>query len=317
MLLSFVIFALALIVVIKSSDMFLDGAVWLARRLNVPDIIIGATIVSCLTTLPEMIISITSSVVGLPGLAFGNAIGSIAFNTCVVMVIPFFFLQPPVADRAKLRKNYLILGSGLVLALIFAFTPGGISGWCGVLLVGGLVVYMAMNVKSAKLGTDAGGLPEEIDAKEKRPVWMILSLLLGAAGTVWGSQEMVEHASLIALNMGVSEVIIGITMAAVGSSMPELATAVAAVRKRAPNISIGNIVGANVINITGVIGISALVAPIALDTAYVAFHLIFALMITSVLAYWTFKNKERYTRRDGALLLLSYAAYMFLSLYCF
>lgn len=310
------IFVVALILVIKASDVFLDSAIWIARRYRIPEVIIGATLVSICTTLPETVISASSSMHGMSAMALGNAAGSILFNGGVILGLVLLIAHPRIRSRETLLFNLLYMVGCLVMVIAFLLGFGVISRVCGILLLIALIVYLLANLRMARSGGSSASTLALVSAAAESSSLpkQALLLVLGAGGTVIGANLMVEHGAMIARAMDVSEMAIGMTMTGIGSSLPELATAITAIRKNTPDISVGNIVGANLLNVLLVIGASAVICPIDLPLESTLFHLGSALALTMLLLLFVLRKQGAFKRLDGFLLMALYAAYMIISL---
>ena len=307
----YVLFLLGLVIIIKSSDYFVDSAIWVAKATGIPDLIIGATLVSVCTTLPEAVVSATSSIGGLSAMAFGNAFGSIAFNTTFILGLTFLVSRPLITGRKSFVTNALFLLAlcGGVLA-VYLIT-GGLSRAVGAALLVLLACYLLFNVVSAKKGGGASEKGAAVDKSGREVLKNLLLLALGAAGVVIGSQLLVTNGEAIAKSLGVSELIIGLTITALGTSLPELVTAIAAMTKGAHSMSVGNILGADILNVVLVTGLSAVIRPIRLpDLSSAVFSIGAAMLIAMVVLSFAVFNKKHFTRSNGAALLALYIAYI-------
>lgn len=303
----YVWFLIGLIIIVKSSDLFLDSAIWIARTFKVPEVVVGATIVSICTVLPETIISVSASINKNAGLAYGNSIGSIVCNVAVILAIGILVHPSKLNNVDKLRKNIFVL-LGLLMAMICAFFfQGYISRWYGVALLGVLCWYLWENSRTA---ISSGTV---VVKRGNLCLWLLL-LVLGAAGIALGSHILVDNGEKIALSLGVPPLIIGITLTALGSSLPELVTCIASISKGAADISIGNIIGANILNACLVIASSAIVNPIILNTQTAIFHAAAGIVFALYLLQCFFRKSRQMKRLDGFLLLLLYGAYLWLSM---
>ncbi len=307
---SFLLFAVGLGLVILCSNVFVDSAIWTARTFRIPQIIIGATLVSLCTSLPETVISITSSAKGFSDMAFGNVLGSVSFNSSVILALTFVIAAPKIVNRASVLKNAAILLGLLAVVFFFIYRFGGISRVTGGFLLLCLVFYLAYNTKEC---IECQALEEEepVDRTVKAVIINCALLILGAAGIVFGSNMMVTHGEKIALSLGVSKMIIGLALTGVGSSMPELATAIAAMVKGAHNISVGNVIGANILNVTLVLGAASVVSPIRINRIDALFHVGSLMIFVMPLLVAGALRKEKFSRFDGVLLLAFYGIYMY------
>ena len=251
---------LALLIV--AGDFLVKGAVGLADRIGIPPLIIGLTIVSFGTSAPEMVVSLRAALDGLPGISLGNVIGSNIANVLLVLGIPGL-IYATSCQQDNLAKNTLFMVGVTLLFIAFAMT-GRFELWHGLVLLAGLGVYLFMAARDARKGGEAGAedIEDEV-GKVPHSLWLAgLYIAGGLIGLPIAAHFTVESASEIARGWGVSEALIGLTIVAVGTSLPELAaTAVAAYRKEA-GIALGNVVGSNIFNILAIIGVTAVVIPI-------------------------------------------------------
>lgn len=311
-IINYILAAIGLIIIIKGSDIFVESAVWIARRFGISDIIIGATLVSLCTTLPELVISSTSAIKGSTEMAFGNACGSIAFNTAVILAIIFILARPKLADPGSFRQSAVLLFAAVLVLIAVVIAFGGISKTVGILLLVGMVLYLLNNVRNASKRraeedcTSGKGIRGSVTKHA-------FLLLLGAALIVFASNLIVTNAKEIALALGISEVIIGLTLTAVGSSLPELVTAFSAISKKVYSISMGNILGASIMNVLLVIGASAVFEPIYIDRASALFNLFSIAVISGLTMLFAVLYKNRFRRTDGVVLVAVYAVYLAIS----
>lgn len=317
-LLYYLLFAVGLVLIIKASDLFIDAAIWIARVTKIPDMIIGATLVSLCTTLPEAVVSSVSAARGLPEMAFGNAFGSIIFNTTFILGITFLISRPPVSDRMGFLKNtafllLLSIGAGTLL-----LAQGEISRWAGVVLLILLAAYLLVNVFSAGKNQARHTPADAVERGGRAAMRNLCFLIVGAAGVVIGSNLLVTNGEQIARLLGVSDLIIGLTITAVGTSLPELVTAIQAMVKKAHNISVGNIIGADILNILLVIGLSSVIHPVRLDSlASALFSVAAVLVVCGCVLWFGLVNRRNFTRKDGVLLLALYITYVGVNLMYF
>ncbi|NLY38768.1 MAG: calcium/sodium antiporter [Firmicutes bacterium] len=312
----FIMFALGLFMIIKGSDWFVDAVVWLARALKIPDLIIGATLVSICTTLPETTVSAGAALKGNTSIALGNALGSIACNTGLVLAIIIIFAEPLLKDRAKLQKNGIFLMILLILITAIAFIFKEIPRFAGCLLLAVLAWYLYNNVRES-LDTREYYAPRGSSRQEKSGATIAKNLAFFAIGLVliiWGSDLLVANGEIIARLAGVPDIVIGLTLTAFGTSLPELMTAITAIRKQVHGISIGNILGANILNVIWVIGLSATILPINIDPVTLRLHFPFVFLIVAATVAFTYLSKRRFVRGQGLFLLAMYAFYLFLTL---
>jgi len=268
------LFCVGLVCLIKGGDWFVDGATGISHRLHIPELLIGATVVSIGTTLPEVMVSATSAVSGHGEIAYGNALGSVICNTALISAITITFSPAAVA-----RKTFITPVIFFFLAACFysvvAYTTGYFYRWTGIVLLCLFVVYMVLTVvqaKKAKSDTalangegEAAAETSEADEETKGGMFKdIILLIIGAALIAVGARLLVDNGTKIAAAMGVPESVIALTFVALGTSLPELVTAVSALIKKHSDLSLGNIVGANLFNIVLVSGLSTTLNPFAI-----------------------------------------------------
>ncbi len=293
--------------VLVGADRLTEGASALARRFGVPEIVIGLTIVACGTSMPEFFVSLMSALNDTPDMAVGNVVGSNIMNSMLIVGCAAV-AAPLVISRSTVRKDIpFAVGASLLLILLsLDSTVGRIDG---IILLVGFVGFMAYTLWQAK-----GSKAESADAVKQQNIWLSACyILLGLAGLVFGSNLFVDSASSVASSLGVSESVIGLTIVAGGTSLPELATSVVAARKGQSAIAIGNVIGSNVFNILLILGATAAISPLQMEGITT---LDIAVMFGSVALVWLF-SFTRYTveRWEGFALLALYGAYLAWLLY--
>ncbi|MBQ6252846.1 calcium/sodium antiporter [Ruminococcus sp.] len=294
------------VLLIKGADFFVDGSSAVAKRLKVPSLIIGMTIVAMGTSLPETSVSVSASLLGKNDLAISNAVGSNIFNLMVVCGV-CAVLCPMAVSKDTLKKDipFSVLAAGVLLVL-GAFT-GIVQRWGGIILLALFAVFLYMMISSAKKARTAGEAAEE-DEYKIMPVWKcLLCIVGGGAAIAVGGKMVVDGASDIARSFGISDNIIGMTIVALGTSLPELVTSVVAARKGEIDMALGNVVGSNIFNILFVLGIAATISPMAytmqntIDAAVLIAMTIMVLLLCM--------PKKKMLRWHGALMLAVYAGY--------
>lgn len=294
------------VLLIKGADFFVDGSSAVAKRLKVPSLIIGMTIVAMGTSLPETSVSVSASLLGKNDLAISNAVGSNIFNLMVVCGV-CAVLCPMAVSKDTLKKDipFSVLAAGVLLVL-GAFT-GIVQRWGGIILLALFAVFLYMMISSAKKSRAAGEAAEE-DEYKIMPVWKcLLCIVGGGAAIAVGGKMVVDGASDIARSFGISDNIIGMTIVALGTSLPELVTSVVAARKGEIDMALGNVVGSNIFNILFVLGIAATISPMAytmqntIDAAVLIAMTIMVLLLCM--------PKKKMLRWHGALMLAVYAGY--------
>ena len=302
----FLLFALGLFCIIRGGDRFVDAAAWMASASGIPPFIIGATIVSVATTLPEILVSVMAALSGQADMAAGNAIGSVTANTALILALTILFLPHPIDRSRFLPKACILIAAILVLWL------SGLSGWLTPIGSMGLfllfIVFIGENLHTARLEpmTD-----ENVATGRGTVLKNILWFVLGAGEIVLGSRLLVDNGTLIARDIfHIDERIISLTMVAVGTSLPELVTAVSAIIKRRPAITAGNILGANTIDMLLILPLCALMqgGTLPMSRATVLIDLPFCLLAVLITMIPTL-IKRRFYRAQGLLAILIYIIY--------
>lgn len=336
----FVLFILGLVLIIKGSDWFIDSVIWVATVFKIPYIIIGATIVSICTTMPETFVSLTASLKGETDVAFGNALGSIALNTGIIMGIILIFAKPAIENPKAFRRNGAFLIFVLLLCYFASLFFGEISRLMGVVFILLLIVYLVSNYKQAKAMMNLNATydieekldpddtiviaegavydDEEGDIDVSRSVIIKKSayFLIGITAVIIGSSLLVENGIQIAKILGVPSIVIAITFTALGTSLPELVTAITSIRKKVSNLGVGNIIGANILNVLQVIGISALVKPIPIehDPTIVSFQIPMVILMVGMAVVFGVFSKGSFKRWQGILLVVVYCVFLVFNL---
>lgn len=261
MYISVLLFILGLVLLIKGGDWFVDGATGIAKRFRLPDIIVGATVVSIGTTLPEVMVSATGALQGQGATAYGNAIGSIICNTALIAAVSVAWNPGPV-NAASMKLPVAFFFFSAALYCLAAYLVGYFYWWLGLILLLVFVLYLIMNIRR---GLENPEKPHETqDAKQKKAkkLWQeLLLLVIGAALIAVGADLLVDNGTVIAKELGVPETVIALTFVALGTSLPELVTTITSLKKGHASLGIGNVIGANVFNLVLVSGISVTLAP--------------------------------------------------------
>ena len=268
MLIPVLLFALGLVLLIKGGDWFVDGATGLAHRFHIPELLIGATVVSIGTTLPEVMVSATSAVAGHGEIAYGNAIGSIICNTSLIAALTIAIKPAKIQRRPMIVPIIFFFGAAAVYSTV-AYVSGFFSRLIGLVLLAIFGVYMGISVYSACKKPAHGEVSvqdEEASAAPSRfGIWKELFFLaLGAALIAVGADLLVDNGIIIAQKMGVPEAVIALTFVALGTSLPELVTAITSLAKGHGALSLGNIIGANLFNLVLVSGVSTVLSPFSI-----------------------------------------------------
>lgn len=301
MIISLLLLAVGFVFLVKGADWFVGGASSIAARLGIPQLVIGLTIVAMGTSAPEAAVSITAALKGSADITIGNVVGSNIMNVLVILGLAASLTTISVATSTIFREiPFMIAVTALLLILGL---DGTVTLMDGVILWGAFLVYLGYLFRMARNGeADV----EEISAD--RPIWKsALWTVVGLVFIITGSNVAVEAATDIARALGLSERLIGLTIVALGTSLPELFTSVSAAKRGNADIAIGNIVGSNIFNILFVVGTSALVTPIPFATAFRTDAMI--AIVTSVLLFVCCLHRSRLSRKSGFTLLASYATY--------
>ena len=319
MLIPVLLFALGLVLLIKGGDWFVDGATGIAERFHVPEIIIGATVVSIGTTLPEVMVSATSALTGHGEIAYGNAIGSIICNTALIAALTVAIRPGPV-DTKALKTPVLFFFGSAAIYVINAYVTGYFGRPLGILLLAIFVVYLVVTVRQG-FKNPAGAAAEEAEAVEEEApknsmVKDILLLVIGAALVAVGADLLVDNGTLIAQALGVPESVIALTFVALGTSLPELVTAITSLAKGHGSLSLGNVIGANIFNLVLVSGASMALAPFRIPQSSTLFGVNSSLVLDVplmlfVMAFLTLPalKTKKLSRYQGIVLLILYAAF--------
>ena len=260
MLIPVLLFLLGFLLLIKGGDWFVDGASGIAHRFGVPELLIGATVVSIGTTLPEVMVSATSAVSGHGEIAYGNAIGSVICNTALICALTCA-IRPSKVDRASFRIPVIFFFAAAALYAYFAYAAGEFSRIAGFCLLAVFVIYMGITVRQAM--KSAAPATEQTKAEESI-VKLLLLLVIGAAAIAVGARLLVDNGTKIAEALGVPESVIALTFVALGTSLPELVTAITALAHGHSALSLGNVIGANLFNLVLVSGLATFLSPFAL-----------------------------------------------------
>ena len=310
----FVIILAVLYVLGKGADMLVDEAVSLSVKWGIPKILIGATVVSLGTTLPEASVSVMAAVRGNPDLALGNAVGSIICDTGLILGIAA--LISPLAINKKLvnRQGWLQFGAGVMLVAVSLLAGSSIPQYAGFVFIALLVVYMIITVRWSK---DSGEPPVTgFEHTDESPMGIVLLKLgIGVGLIIIASKVLIPTVDVTARRLGIPESIIAATLVAFGTSLPELVTAIAAARRGHGDLAIGNIIGADILNVLFVVGAAAAVSPGGLPTPDYFFKLQFPAMMLVLLVFRLISifAKKQISRMHGAVLLIMYVAYTLIS----
>lgn len=311
MMWSVVMLLIGFVLLIKGADFFVDGSSSIAKQLNVPSMIIGMTIVAMGTSLPELAVSATASVAGNNALAVSNVVGSNMFN--LMVVCGFCALFTPLAVQKETLKNefpFSIVCALLLLAL--GFFGMELNRADGALFLLIFIIFLVVMVKSAMKARSAAAEQEAQELDEEitiLPIWRcILYIIGGAVAIKFGGDFVVDGASAIALRLGLSQNLVGLTIVAFGTSLPELVTSAVAAKKDEVDMALGNVIGSNIFNILLILGVAAAISPITFVMENIID--IILLLAMSVMVWFFAKSKNQIEKREGIVMLVVYAAYV-------
>ena len=300
------IFVIGLILTIKGGDWFVDSASWFAEATGIPKFVVGATIVSFATTLPEMLVSVRAAMNGSAQLAIGNAVGSVTANTTLIMGVSLVAMAGVISRKEFALKGGLLLGA--VVGLTVLSLSGALPVWSAFILWAIFLAFMISNVIEGK----KNAANDSIDSYEKKEIpSKILFFVLGTASIVFGAEFLVSSGKTIASGIGISETIIGFTVIALGTSLPELVTTLTAIRKKENSLSVGNIIGANIIDTTLILPLCAVINGQALPVENINLVFDFPVCIAACsVAIIPTVIQGKFKKWQGYALLAIYALYM-------
>lgn len=314
MITSFLVLVVGLVILIVAGDIMVRGAAALARHWGVPALIVGLTIVAFGTSAPEMVVGVQAALMGEGDLAAGNVVGSNIANVLLALGLPALILAIPTNMSGVARNSFIALfAAALFVFLAFVHTP--LMRWQGAILFGGIIAYLIFMFRLAKAGSDDPILEEmtEIDEGEDglptNTIKSFVYVVLGVVGLILGGKLIVDNAVFIAEGLGISKTIIGLTIVAIGTSLPEIATVIVATYRGHPEVAIGNVLGSNVFNVFAVMGASALAGPIAIDSNLMKFDFWVMLLSSFVLLLYVLR-RQPIGRKTGAILTIAYAVYL-------
>ena len=302
-LMEVVLLILGFVFLIKGSDFFVDGASSIASILKIPTLIVGLTIVAFGTSAPEAAVSITSSLTGSNALAVSNVIGSNLFNILLIIGLCALLNELEI-DQNVVSKDlpFLVIITAILSAfIIIGWNINRIEGIILLLIVVGYIAYLVYSAKKTK----------EAEIVEKPKLSLpksIIYILVGIAGIVIGGDFVVDSASYIAITFGMSETLVGLTIAAIGTSLPELVTSLTALKKGETQLVIGNVIGSNTFNILFVLGSSSAISPITLNPNMLIDVLL--MLFVTILCYIFGKTQTKYDKKEGLILVLIFVCYM-------
>ena len=308
MFLALVKLVIGFLFLVKGADCFVDGASSVAKKFRIPAFVIGLTIVAFGTSAPELAVSITAAMKGSNDIAIGNVVGSNIFNTLVVLGASAA-ITPIVVDKGMIKKDYplsifaaVLLGVLALDTIFFKADAMSLGRVDGIILLVAFAGFMVMTVKA---GMDGRTEEEEVEALPMMK--SLIFIALGLAGIVWGGDLSVEGAKEIARFFGLSEAIIGLTIVALGTSLPELVTSIIAAKKGESDIAVGNVIGSNIFNIFLILGVSSTILPMNVSSTYL--YDIGMLVAVMLLTYLPIAKTKKVSRGMGITMVLVYVAY--------
>ena len=309
-MLSFVMLVIGFVLLVWGADKFVEGASALARKMGVSPLLVGLTIVAFGTSMPELAVSVTAALRGANEIAVGNVVGSNIFNLLVVAGLSAV-ICPLVMDKMLLRRDWPLSSFAAVLLLVAIAPDHVIARWEGAVLLVIFAVILSRQIKAAlndraQLAAAEAEAAEEAAEMTKSPVMIWVNIVLGLACIVLGGQLAVNGATGIARMFGLSETLIGLTIVAIGTSLPELVTSIVAARKGQNEIAMGNVIGSNLFNILLILGVSAVITPIPVQATSIIDCLF---LITISVVFYLPARKGKLGRLPGAVMAAMYVAY--------
>lgn len=315
MAVNILLIALGFALLVKGADFLVDGASGVAKRFHIPEIIIGLTIVSIGTSMPELFVSITSAIDGYSDMAIGNVIGSNLCNLLLILGISAAINPIIFKKETKLIEIPICIGTSIVF-IILANIGNSISRMDAIILIALFIAFICYTIMMAKKGEDFDEISEEEkqrsaeEGKKRKIIVNIIYIIVGIIALKIGGDLVVEHSEKIAKMFNVSDKIIGLTIVAIGTSLPELVTSVTAALKKNSDIAIGNIIGSNIFNMLLIIGAAAAISPMNYNTSY---NLQMGILIVATIVLGIFPytdRKDEMTISNGITYLMLYALYM-------
>lgn len=302
------------VILLFCGDLLVRGAVSLALKLRIPSILIGLTVVAFGTSAPELVVAVKAALTGADGIAIGNVVGSNIANVLLVLGLPAL-IYPTVCNQDAVRRNTLFMLAATIVFIALCFF-GELVFWQGALLFSLVLCFLAYSAKHAADANGGEELEQEFELSDgvsglPQKMWVIIGfILVGILGLPLGAHFVVDGGTDIARAFGVSDSAIGLSLIAFGTSLPELATTVIAAFRRQPDVAVGNVLGSNLFNILGIMGITAMVAPIEVPHSFLWFDL-WVMLIAALLVVPFAMSKGTITRAAGAFFFFGYAAYLY------
>lgn len=287
---------------IKGADLFVEGSSSVAKKFKIPSMIIGLTIVAMGTSAPEASVSITSSIIGQNDMSIANVIGSNIFNILMVLGVSALITKLPVKE-ITIKKDipFLIALSSLLTIFVFDLKISRIEGFVFIVI---FIAFILQLIKEAKFN----GEYEDKEIKELPLIKTVCYIIIGIIGIIVGGDLTVDAASAIAIKFGLSENLIGLTIVAVGTSLPEFVTSVVAIRKGETDIAIGNVIGSNIFNILFVLGISSIISPLTVGVVAIIDTLV--MIVMTIILYINVKSNSFIIKQHSIIYVILYATYI-------
>ena len=313
MFLNLLLLIVGMVLLVKGADWFVDGSSSIAKALKIPSLIIGLTLVSFGTSAPEASVSINAAIAGSQDIGLGNVVGSNIVNTLFILGLSAVIMPLVIESDMKKFDIPIMLGLYVVLFIFcFVITPYELARWQGIvmlLLFSGYMVFLVMRAKKTAMQTMADKDKQKSEDEKKKPLWLsIILTVIGLAAVIFGGDLVVDKASIIATELGMSEALVGLTIVAVGTSLPELVTSVVAAIKKEDDIAIGNVVGSNIFNQIFILGMASTISP--LTVAQTAFADMLVMIGTGVILLIISLMGKKIKRWQGAVMIMAYIAYL-------
>jgi cation:H+ antiporter len=307
MLMDLLLVAGGLVLLVFGGDALVKGAVNLALRLGIPALIVGLTVVAFGTSAPELLVSIQAALAGQPGIALGNVVGSNIINILLILGLPALLTTIHSSQSDTARSYWTMIATTL---LLIGLSVGGVlTWWHGLILLACLGLMIGDNIRSARAHKAAQGDDDVEGADAHMQMWkIVVFIVLGLIGLAIGARLLVDGAVNIARAFGISETVIGLTLVALGTSLPELVTSIiAAIRKQA-DVAMGNVIGSNIFNILSILGVTTIIAPLAVEPTFMAFDYWVMLGVALMLLPFAVMRRD-ITRWVGVVFVGAYVAY--------
>lgn len=314
LLIPVLLLSLGLVILVVAGDVLVRGAAALARHWGVPALIVGLTIVAFGTSAPELVVSVNAVLDGVGQMAAGNVVGSNIANILLALGLPALIMAIPT-NMSGVARNTFVCVVATLLFVFLAFIANPLERWQGAILFGGIIIYLSWMFMLARAGVDETILEEMAEIEEGRgglpkSVWLDwVYVILGLIGLFIGGEMIVGNAITLASGLGVSETIIGLTIVAIGTSLPEITTVIVASLRGHSEVALGNVLGSNVFNIFAVMGAAGLTGPVLIEAGLYRFDFWVMLIATFALLIYVLSRRP-IGRKTGAIFVLAYVAYM-------